>query len=97
MVRFPHYLLRKKPRRMNAPLTGGKWGLREGGIRVPFVIRGPGINAGTQCDVPVSGIDILPTLFELAGGDQLETIQILDGVSFAPLLMDANDLKTTKN
>ena len=63
---------------------------------MPFVVRGPGINAGDQCDVPVSGIDILPTLFELAGGDQLETVQIMDGVSFAPLLMDAHDLKTTK-
>ena len=86
----------KKPRRMNTPLTGGKWSLREGGIRVPFVVRGPGINAGDQCDVPVSGIDILPTLFELAGGDHLETLQIMDGVSFAPLLMDARDVKTTK-
>ena len=63
---------------MNAPLTGGKWSLREGGIRVPFVVRGPGIAAGTQCDVPVSGIDILPTLFELAGGEQLETVQVID-------------------
>ena len=62
-------------------LTGGKWSLREGGIRVPFVVRGPGINAGDQCDVPVSGIDILPTLFELAGGEQLETVQMMDGVS----------------
>ena len=25
-----------------------------GGIRVPFVVRGPGINTGDQCDVPVS-------------------------------------------
>ncbi len=86
----------KKPRRMNAPLTGGKWSLREGGIRVPFVVRGPGIAAGDQCDVPVSGIDILPTLYELAGGDQLETVQVIDGVSFAPLLLDAHDLKTTE-
>ena len=84
------------PRIMNAPLTGGKWSLREGGIRVPFVVRGPGIAAGEQCDVPVSGIDILPTLFELAGGDQLETVQVMDGVSFAPLLFDADEVKTTE-
>jgi arylsulfatase A-like enzyme len=86
----------KTPRIMNAPLTGGKWSLREGGIRVPFVVRGPGIAAGEQCDVPVSGIDILPTLFELAGGDQLETVQVMDGVSFAPLLFDADEVKTTE-
>lgn len=86
----------KVPRVMNKPLTGGKWSLREGGIRVPFVVRGPGIAAGHQCDVPVSGIDILPTFFELAGGDQLETVQVMDGVSFAPLLQDAHELKTTE-
>ncbi len=86
----------KKPRLMNAPLTGGKWSLREGGIRVPFVVRGPGIAAGAQCDVPVSGIDILPTLFELAGGEQLETVQVIDGVSFAPLLLDVHDLKANE-
>jgi arylsulfatase A-like enzyme len=86
----------KKPRIMNAPLTGGKWSLREGGIRVPFVVRGPGIAAGEQCDVPVSGIDILPTFFELAGGKQLQTVQVVDGMSFAPLLFDADEAKTTK-
>ena len=63
---------------------------------MPFVVRGPGIAAGDQCDVPVSGIDILPTLFELAGGEQLTTVQVMDGVSFAPLLLDAHDVKTTE-
>lgn len=51
----------------NYPLRGGKWVLYEGGIRVPFLIMGPGIAGGTQCDVPVVGWDLLPTIADLAG------------------------------
>ena len=49
----------------NYPLRGGKWNLYEGGIRVPFIVKGPGIAAGVTCDVPVVGWDILPTLAEM--------------------------------
>ncbi|MCW5554948.1 MAG: sulfatase [Verrucomicrobiae bacterium] len=51
----------------NHPLRGGKWVLYEGGIRVPFIVRGPGIKPGTQCDAPIAGWDILPTIADLAG------------------------------
>lgn len=51
----------------NAPLRDGKHSFYEGGIRVPFIALGPGIQPGSVSDVPVSGIDILPTLAELAG------------------------------
>jgi arylsulfatase A len=51
----------------NHPLRGGKWVLYEGGIRVPFIVAGPGIKPGTQSDVPIVGWDLLPTLAELAG------------------------------
>ena len=81
----------KKPRTMNSPLSGGKWSLKEGGVRVPLIIRGPGIKPESQCDAPVSGIDFLPTCFELAGGNDLKTIQTIDGISFAPLLFDVNN------
>ncbi|MBK8778745.1 MAG: sulfatase [Saprospiraceae bacterium] len=50
----------------NYPLRGGKWTLYEGGIRVPFMVIGPGIKPGSQSDVPVTGWDILPTLSDLA-------------------------------
>jgi arylsulfatase A-like enzyme len=52
----------------NYPLRGGKWALYEGGVRVPFIVMGPGIKAGSQSDVPVIGWDLLPTFAELAGG-----------------------------
>ncbi|MCR9291734.1 MAG: sulfatase [bacterium] len=52
---------------LNAPLRDGKHSFYEGGIRVPFFVLGPGVKPGGVSDVPVSGVDILPTLAELAG------------------------------
>ena len=56
---------RQAPR--NAPLRDGKHSFYEGGIRVPFIVAGPGIRQGSVCTQPVTGLDILPTLADLAG------------------------------
>lgn len=72
-----------KPMR-NSPLRGGKWTLYEGGIRVPMIVRGPGIPANTYSDVPVTGWDLLPTFAELAGGGTMTNGR--DGGSFAGVL-----------
>jgi len=48
-------------------LRGGKGGVWEGGIRVPLIIRGPGIAAGSWCHDRVVGYDFYPTFCELAG------------------------------
>ena len=53
--------------RFNGPLQEGKRSTFEGGLRVPFVVSGPGIKPGSQCDVPVVQWDLLPTLHDLAG------------------------------
>ncbi|MEM7147912.1 MAG: sulfatase [Verrucomicrobiota bacterium] len=50
----------------NAPLRDGKHSFYEGGIRVPFIIAGPGVAPGSHSDVPVTGLDIFPTLADLA-------------------------------
>ncbi len=75
-----------KPMR-NAPLRGGKWNLYEGGIRVPFVVKGPAVAAGVTSHVPVGGWDILPTLAQLAGY-QKSLPEQLDGGSFAKIIKD---------
>ncbi len=72
----------------NAPLRGGKWTLYEGGIRVPFVVAGPGIRPGSQSDVPVAGWDLLPTFSELAGNSAPPPGD-LDGGSIVSLLRNA--------
>lgn len=50
----------------NPPLTGGKGTVEEGGLRVPYIIRGPGILAGACSHVRTIGEDIFPTIAELA-------------------------------
>jgi arylsulfatase A len=71
----------------NHPLTGAKHSLNEGGIRVPFLARGPGIAPGGVCHTPVVGYDFLPTFYELAGGkaDSSTLTKDVDGVSLRPL------------
>ena len=50
----------------NAPLRGQKASTWEGGIRVPLLVRGPGIKAGSVSRVPVTGTDLYPTIAEMA-------------------------------
>ena len=77
----------KHPR--NYPLRGGKWTLYEGGVRVPFMVIGPGIKADSQCDIPVVGWDLLPTISELAGNKNPLPANI-DGISFRSALENGN-------
>lgn len=55
------------PSNTNGPIKGWKATLWEGGIRAPFIIAGPGIQAGSQSDVRVVGYDLYPTISELLG------------------------------
>ena len=72
----------------NAPLRNGKNSLYEGGIRVPLLVRWPGVIAtGSQCDEPVVHVDMYPTLLESAQLEQ-PSDYLLDGESFLPLLKD---------
>jgi arylsulfatase A-like enzyme len=64
-------------------LPSGKMLPYEEDIRVPFIIRGPGIQPNTQITQIVANIDIAPTIAELAGARTSATI---DGRSFASLL-----------
>jgi len=69
----------------NTPLRGYKYMFGEGGIRIPMIIAWPGrLAAGRRYDALVSGMDVFPTLIELAGG---RVAANLDGKSLAPLLV----------
>jgi len=67
------------------PFRGFKGTLYEGGIRVPLIIRWPGSRGGQTNATPVAGIDLYPTLIDLAGLDPLRRYP-LDGLSLRPLL-----------
>lgn len=69
----------------NAPLRSGKGSLYEGGTRVPFIVRWPGVvPPGATCDQPTIHVDLFPTFLELAKAAAPR--QMLDGESLAPLL-----------
>lgn len=71
----------------NGPFSGGKKSLREGGIRVPCIIRWPGrLAAGSSCTALLSSMD----LFALALGAAdlpLPEDRIIDGRDPLPALM----------
>ncbi len=74
----------------NTPLRGHKGTLFEGGIRVPFLVRWPGVlPTGKTFDLPVSGLDLLPTLLAAAGAKP-DTWADSDGVNLLPFLMGKN-------
>ena len=50
-------------------LKGTKRSTHEGGIRVPFIAKGPGVPAGTVNDHQLAFYDVMPTLLDYAGLD----------------------------
>ena len=69
----------------NYPLRDGKGSMYEGGIRVPFAVVGPNVEANSYSDVPVVGTDILPTLADLAGYPE-DLPEALDGGSIKNII-----------
>ncbi|XP_036091610.1 arylsulfatase L isoform X2 [Rousettus aegyptiacus] len=62
----------------------GGW---EGGIRVPGIVRWPGVlPAGRVVHEPTSLMDVFPTVVELAGG-QVPQDRVIDGRTLLPLLL----------
>lgn len=61
----------------------GKQNLYEHTWRVPFIVKGPGIEAGSRVQGNIYLLDVLPTLCDLAGIDAPHTAE---GISFAPIL-----------
>lgn len=71
----------------NGIYKGGKATNWEGGIRVPGILRWPGvIQAGLELDAPTSNMDLFPTVANLAGAPLPED-RIIDGRDLMPLLL----------
>lgn len=68
------------------PLTGRKTELLEGGLRVPVIVRWPGLTApGTTSDAQVMTMDWLPT-FLAAAGSAPDPVHPSDGIDIRPAL-----------
>lgn len=63
-------------------LAQGKQTPYEEDIRLPFLVRGPGINAGTTVDALVGNVDLSPTFAAMAG---VQPPAFTDGRSLLPL------------
>jgi arylsulfatase A len=76
----------------NRPLRSGKGYAYEGGIRVPFIVKWPGVvAAGSTCDVPVTSVDVFPTIVSSAGQAVSADLDI-DGLDLQPLLRQTGKL-----
>ena len=69
----------------NYPLDRGKINAKEGGIRVPLIITGPGIKPKQESNVMVNGIDFFPTILAWTGSKHPDE-QEMDGVDLSGLL-----------
>jgi len=80
-----------EPHTHNAPLRSGKGSYYEGGVRVPAVVRWPGVTeAGARSAVPIITHDLFLTLLAMADvGLKPELRGPLDGVDITPLLKGA--------
>ena len=79
----PAYQIYSPSHGHNEPFRGSKGHNMEGGLRVPFFIKMPGVEPGVF-GPPVTAYDLLPTFLAAAGGDpsQLD----LDGTDLTPYL-----------
>jgi arylsulfatase A-like enzyme len=69
----------------NFPLDKGKINAKEGGIRVPLIITGPGIKANQESDVMINGLDFFPTIMSWSGAEKPDNLK-LDGLDISTLL-----------
>lgn len=71
----------------NRPFRGGKTELFEGGLRVPFIVRWPGvIDSGQTTDHITYFPDFFPTFAELAGVEA-RVPEVVNGISLVPELI----------
>jgi N-acetylglucosamine-6-sulfatase len=66
-------------------VRNGKVRLYEPSIRVPLIIRGPGVPKGKRRSQPAANIDLAPTILDFANG---KARRVEDGRSLVPLIED---------
>lgn len=82
---YRHKEIQVKPG-LTQPLHAHKWWVWQGGIRVPMIVKGPGIEPASVFYGNVVNYDFLPTFVDWAGGNLAE-LNNIDGVSLADYMM----------
>lgn len=73
-----------------APLRSTKRSLFGGGIRVPFIVKGPGVEAGGINGQAVNLYDLMPTFAEMITGSTAIVPDDTDGASLLSTFKDKN-------
>ncbi len=77
---------------VTAPFTRGraKGTVYQGGVNVPFIVAGPGVEQGKVTQALANSVDIFATILDLAGTGANERLDevTLDSVSLAPVFAD---------
>ncbi|HTM97813.1 MAG TPA: sulfatase, partial [Pedobacter sp.] len=86
-----------KPNTQNYPLRGGKGSAYEGGIRVPLMVKWPGVTKPNQrTNQYVMVEDFFPSVLEMAAIKEVDKSTIRDGKSYVPLLKNVSYTDTTR-
>lgn len=64
--------------------------LYETDIRIPLLVKGPGITSGQMVELPATHIDLAPTILDMAGLRKKPTQ--MDGRSWLPLVTGSRDI-----
>lgn len=82
----------------NTPLRAGKGSMYEGGIRVPMLVKYPGVAvANSVTSTPVIIEDLFPTVLQIAGVKKYQTVQHIDGHSFMSVLHHPETISKGRN
>ncbi len=83
----------------NTPLRGGKkrgTALYEGGTKVPFIIKWPGVTKpGSSNETHIQTTDVFPTFVQIVGDNQAK-YKGMEGVSLVDLLKNGKPLNRTE-
>lgn len=74
---------------ISAPGQRYKFYMSEGGVRVPLIVSGPGVNPGTRVSSTAFVTDVTPTLIDYAGARPQPAAAAMDGRSLKPVLSGA--------
>lgn len=81
----------------NLPLRAGKGSVYEGGIRIPMIIKWPGVSkANTVSNQYIIAEDLYPSILAMAKLTNQSTIQTIDGKSFLPYIKQTNLLDSSR-
>lgn len=87
-----------EPFTQNYPLNSGKGSFYEGGIREPMIVSWPGVTApGSECGDYLIIEDFYPTILEMAGIEDYDRADPIDGVSFVPMLRQTGSTATGRS